>query len=52
MAAAKTPTIVDRWEEGGAGDGEREREEREDKIAEKVDDVPGRQEKKKKRIQG
>lgn len=48
MAAAKTPTIVDRWEEGGAGDGEREK--REDKIAEKVDDAPGRQ--KKKRIQG
>lgn len=48
MAAAKTPTIVDRCEEGGAGDGEREK--RGAKTAEKVDDAPGRQEKK--RIQG
>lgn len=47
MAAAKTLTIVDRWEEGGAGDGEREK--REDKIAEKV--AMHREDRKKKRIQ-
>lgn len=48
MAAAKTLTIVDRWEVGGVRGTEREREKGR-ALAEKEDDAPGK--KKKKRIQ-